>query len=37
MNNCHRDYSVRNAHEIGELLGLSGEKNDAEDLQKRLL
>ena len=22
MNNCHRDYSVRNAHQIGELLGL---------------
>ena len=25
MNNCHRDYSVRNAHEIGELLGVSGQ------------
>jgi uncharacterized protein YecE (DUF72 family) len=23
MNNCHRDYSVRNAREIGELLGLT--------------
>jgi uncharacterized protein YecE (DUF72 family) len=25
MNNCHRDYSVRNAHEIGDLLGVSGQ------------
>jgi len=25
MNNCHRDYSVRNAREIGDLLGLSGQ------------
>ena len=22
MNNCHRDYSVRNAREIGEMLGV---------------
>ncbi|HEY5626099.1 MAG TPA: DUF72 domain-containing protein [Dehalococcoidia bacterium] len=22
MNNCHRDYSVRNAHQIGEMLGV---------------
>lgn len=26
MNNCHRDYSVRNAREIGEMLGLLGEE-----------
>jgi hypothetical protein len=24
MNNCHRDYSVRNAREIGEMLGVLG-------------
>jgi len=22
MNNCHRDYSVRNARQIGEMLGV---------------
>jgi uncharacterized protein YecE (DUF72 family) len=44
MNNCHRDYSVRNARQIGELLGLSGQppvdseqQDDSGDLQKRLL
>jgi uncharacterized protein YecE (DUF72 family) len=49
MNNCHRDYSVRNAREIVELLGLSGQlvsrqptvdsgsQDDVDDLQKRLL
>jgi uncharacterized protein YecE (DUF72 family) len=46
MNNCHRDYSVRNAREVGELLGLwegsgsrgadSGAK-ETKDRQKRLL
>ena len=25
MNNCHRDYSVRNARQIGEMLGLARE------------
>src|SRR5205823_2170088 len=24
MNNCHRDYSVRNARQIGEMLGVFG-------------
>jgi hypothetical protein len=30
MNNCHRDYSVRNAREIGEMLGVlgSGQKSE---------
>jgi uncharacterized protein YecE (DUF72 family) len=26
MNNCHRDYSVRNAKDIGEMLGVLGQK-----------
>ena len=40
MNNCHRDYSVRNAREIGELLGLwagsrSGQGSAAEEEEER--
>ena len=41
MNNCHRDYSVRNARQIGEMLGLSGQLPEPgeppEEPQKRLL
>ena len=32
MNNCHRDYSVRNAREIGELLGLTFDPPDQRTL-----
>jgi len=36
MNNCHRDYSVRNAREIGEMLGVLGrtEKQGARKKEK---
>jgi uncharacterized protein YecE (DUF72 family) len=40
MNNCHRDYSVRNAREIGEMLGLweeEGSRKKEEAAQERLL
>jgi len=49
MNNCHQDYSVRNAREIGDLLGVSGQwgtsglptvdsaQQDDAEAQKRLL
>src|SRR2546425_8587385 len=34
MNNCHRDYSVRNARQIGEMLGVFGtEKSGRRDEQ----
>jgi uncharacterized protein YecE (DUF72 family) len=31
MNNCHRDYSVRNAREIGEMLGVSSQHSAVSD------
>ncbi|MDO8615908.1 MAG: DUF72 domain-containing protein [Dehalococcoidia bacterium] len=41
MNNCHRDYSVRNAREIGEMLGVLGSEErgeqEAEAAQGELL
>ncbi len=42
MNNCYQDYSVRNAREIGEMLGLTrevpaGEAPKEDPVQERLL
>ena len=34
MNNCHRDYSVRNAREIGEMLGVLGRKKESGTKEK---
>ncbi len=34
MNNCHRDYAVRNASEIGEMLGVLGKRQQAGDTRR---
>ena len=34
MNNCHRDYSVRNAREIGEMLGVLAEPKIADEVEE---